>query len=101
MIEGFVNARLEAVVTVTLQGPAGQTQEVDAVIDTGFNGYLNLPMTMADLELPVVGEGEQPTEQSEPCVRSSVNAELCRSATLHHRVPSGSPRWRWLAANLA
>ena len=46
-------------VAVTLQGPAGLTQEVDAVIDTGFNGYPTLPMTVvADLELPVVGEGE-------------------------------------------
>ena len=59
MIEGFVNARLEAVVTIPLQSPAGQTLEVDAVIDTGFNGYLTLPATLvADLELPVVGEGE-------------------------------------------
>ena len=46
-------------VAVTLQGTAGQTQEVDAVIDTGFNGYPTLPTTVvADLELPVVGEGE-------------------------------------------
>ena len=59
MIEGFVNANLEAVVAIPLQGPAGQTREVDAVIDTGFNGYLTLPPTMvAELGLPVVGEAE-------------------------------------------
>ncbi len=59
MIEGFVNANLEAVVTIPLQGPAGQTQEVEAVIDTGFNGYLTLPPTLvANLGLPVVGEAE-------------------------------------------
>ncbi len=59
MIEGFVNANLEAVVTLSLQGPAGRTREVDAVIDTGFNGYLTLPpMLVADLGLPVVGDGE-------------------------------------------
>ena len=59
MIEGFVNANLEAVVAVPLEGPAGQTQEVDAVIDTGFNGYLTLPPAIvADLGLPVVGEAE-------------------------------------------
>ena len=40
MIEGFVNANLEAVVTLHLQDQAGRTREVDAVIDTGFNGYL-------------------------------------------------------------
>ncbi len=54
-----MNANLEAVVTVPLQGPAGQTQEVEAVIDTGFNGYLTLPpAVVADLGLPVVGEAE-------------------------------------------
>ncbi len=59
MIEGAVNAHLEAVVTLPLLGPAGQTREVDAVVDTGFNGYLVLPPTfVADLGLPVVGDGE-------------------------------------------
>ena len=54
-----MNASLEAVVTITLRGPAGQVEEVNAVIDTGFNGYLTLPTTMvADLALSVVGEAE-------------------------------------------
>ena len=53
MIEGAVNARREAVVTLFLQGPAGQTREVDAVIDTGFTGNLTLPLTIVrELELP-------------------------------------------------
>ncbi len=59
MIEGFVNANLEAVVTLPVQGPEGQTREVEAVIDTGFNGYLTLPpVVAADLELRVVGDAE-------------------------------------------
>ena len=59
MIEGVVNANLEAVVTLPLQDPSGRTREVEAVVDTGFNGYLTLPpMLMEDLELPVVGDGE-------------------------------------------
>ena len=59
MIEGTVNAHLEAVVTLPLLGPSGQAREVDAVVDTGFNGYLVLPPTLvADLGLPVVGDGE-------------------------------------------
>ena len=59
MIEGIVNANLEAVVTLLLRGPEGQIQQVDAVIDTGFNGYLALPpMLVANLELPTVGDGE-------------------------------------------
>ena len=59
MIERAVNANLEAIVTLPLQGSSGQTREVEAVVDTGFNGYLTLPpMLMEDLELPVVGDGE-------------------------------------------
>ena len=59
MIEGFVNANLEAVVIIPLLGPAGQSREVAAVVDTGFNGYLTLPPTLvADLGLSVVGDGE-------------------------------------------
>ena len=59
MIEGLVNTNLEAVVTLPLLGPAGQARDVDAVIDTGFNGYLTLPRSLVvDLGLPVVGDGE-------------------------------------------
>ena len=43
MIEGVVNAAYEPVVTVALQGPSGQTREIEAVIDTGFIGFLTLP----------------------------------------------------------
>ena len=40
-------------------GPAGQTHEVDAVVDTGFNGYLVLPpVLVANLGAPVVGDGK-------------------------------------------
>ena len=54
-----MNARLEAVVTLRLLGPGGQAREVDLLVDTGFNGYLILPPTLvADLDLPVVGDGE-------------------------------------------
>ena len=47
MIEGVVNAAREAVVTLPLQGPAGQTLEIDAVVDTGFNRFLTLPQAVA------------------------------------------------------
>ncbi len=43
MIQGVVNSAYEAVVPLTLQGPEGQTREIEAVIDTGYNGFLTLP----------------------------------------------------------
>ena len=58
MIQGVVNADYEPVVTLTLQGPSGRDVEIEAVIDTGFNGYLTLPPGLvADLGLPLVGTG--------------------------------------------
>ena len=43
MIQGVVNAALEALVTLTVQGPTGQNREIEAVVDTGFSGFLTLP----------------------------------------------------------
>ena len=58
MIEGFVNANLEAVVPLSLRGPEGPEREVDAVIDTGYSGSLALPLWLvAELELPYLFSG--------------------------------------------
>ena len=58
MIEGSVNANYEAVITLLLRGSAGQMREIEAVIDTGYNGYLTLPpMLIAELDLPFQSEG--------------------------------------------
>ncbi len=53
MIEGLVNAAYEAVVTVSLLGPSGPARQVEAVIDTGYTGYLTLPPALvSELGLP-------------------------------------------------
>lgn len=58
MIEGFVNANLEAVVSLSLRGPQGPEREVDAVIDTGYSGSLTLPPSLvAELALPFAHSG--------------------------------------------
>jgi len=56
VIEGVVNAAYEAVVTLPLHGPAGRSREIEAVIDTGYNGFLTLPAALvAELRLPFLG----------------------------------------------
>ena len=53
MIQGEVNTAYEAVITLSVQGPEGQAREVDAVVDTGFTGFLTLPPDLvAELGLP-------------------------------------------------
>ena len=56
MIEGVVNAAHEPVVTLTMQGPSGQSREIEAVIDTGFTGFLTVtPALATELGLPLEG----------------------------------------------
>ena len=43
MITGIVTVVREAVISLTVRGPNGQEQEIEAVIDTGFDGSLTLP----------------------------------------------------------
>lgn len=43
MIAGVVNGAYEPVVLLTLQGPSGQAREIEAIIDTGFTGFLTVP----------------------------------------------------------
>ena len=53
MIKGVVNANYEPVISLSLQGPAGQKREIEAVVDTGFNGFLTLPPSLvSELGLP-------------------------------------------------
>lgn len=46
MIVGTVNATREARIPLTLRAPLGGIQEINALIDTGFNGFLTLPPSL-------------------------------------------------------
>lgn len=56
MMQGVVNLRREAMLTVVVGNSNRQLQAIDAVIDTGFNGFLSLPSTIiTTLDLPWSG----------------------------------------------
>jgi clan AA aspartic protease len=53
MITGMVTSFHQATIRLIVRGPTGQTQEIEAVIDTGFDGALSLsPADIAALGLP-------------------------------------------------
>lgn len=59
MIIGVVNANREATVRLIVRSPNGQDQEVEAIIDTGFTGFLTLPPALvASLGLTWIGRAE-------------------------------------------
>jgi len=46
MITGLVTADRQAIITLTVRGPAGQEHEIEAIVDTGFDGWLSLPSSV-------------------------------------------------------
>ncbi len=56
MITGIVTAGAEAVVPITVVDAAGRGHSVRAAVDTGFTGYLTLPLDLIGaLDLPWLG----------------------------------------------
>ncbi len=56
MITGRVTSLREATIPLTVTGAPQHRQEIDAVLDTGFNGFLTLPSALVQaLRLPLVG----------------------------------------------
>jgi predicted aspartyl protease len=43
MISGVVTTGLEAVVSLRIRGPSGLEKDCDAIVDTGFDGFVALP----------------------------------------------------------
>jgi predicted aspartyl protease len=53
MIWGVVNVHHEAIIPLSVRDATGQDRQIDAIVDTGFNGSLTLPPSeIAVLGLP-------------------------------------------------
>lgn len=48
MISGIVNADFEAIISLAICGDDGKIYTQDAIVDTGFNGWLSLPPDLID-----------------------------------------------------
>lgn len=67
MIHGIVTSDYEAVISLVVIGSMGQREPIEAVVDTGFDGWLSLPRSLInELELPwkhqasaLLGDGSQ------------------------------------------
>ena len=58
MIVGAVNVRREATIRLVIRDQQGQNHEVEAVIDTGYDGFLTLPPDLiTTLGLTRIGSG--------------------------------------------
>ena len=59
MIEGVVNAAYEAIIPLRIRGPDGMPRDIEAVVDTGYSGFLTLPVDLvAELGLPFAYIGQ-------------------------------------------
>jgi len=48
MITGIVNADFEAIISLSICDSEGKVYKQEAIIDTGFNGWLSLPPDLID-----------------------------------------------------
>ena len=56
MITGHVTSAREAIIRIAVRGAGAREETIDAIIDTGFDGFLTLPASfVSDLALPFAG----------------------------------------------
>jgi len=77
MIIGQVSAFREAVISLKVAGPGSRGREFDAVVDTGFNGFLTLPASfIRDLGLVWRGRGRAMLADGTDCLFDSYDATV-------------------------
>jgi clan AA aspartic protease len=69
MISGVVTTDREAVIWLVMRGAAGQEHQVEAVVDTGFDGWFSLPPALiAQLDLEWRRRGRALLADGSECV---------------------------------
>ncbi len=48
MISGIVTGDHQAIIPVTVRGPTGQERNIEAILDTGFDGWISLPPSLVE-----------------------------------------------------
>ncbi len=102
MIEGMVTAAHEAVVPLSLQAPEVRTEDIKALVDTGYSGFLLVEQGPAHVvrhqALPVLGEDRgveaalHQVHVQEPAVEQAVLKLLAEGALTAHRVRGNQQR---------
>jgi len=76
VITGSVNAHREAIIRLTVRGPQAH-EEVDALLDTGFSGFLTLPSPLVEtLDLPFRRQGRALLADGSEILRDVYEAEV-------------------------
>jgi clan AA aspartic protease len=69
MITGFVNVKFEPIIPLSLRRADGKVFTQDAILDTGFNGWLSLPLdAIAELNLRWKRRGRATLGDGSECV---------------------------------
>lgn len=77
MINGIVNADFEPIIPLSICGSDGKVHTQDAIVDTGFNGWLSLPPDLiAQLNLKWKRRGRAILGDGSECVFNVYKAVL-------------------------
>ena len=58
MITGHINSKLEAIIAITIVAKDDKIREFEALVDTGYTGFLTLPLAiLAELNLEIFASG--------------------------------------------
>jgi clan AA aspartic protease len=77
MITGIVNADFEPIIPLSICGSDGKVYTQDAIVDTGFNGWLSLPPDLiAELDLKWKRRGRAILGDGSECVFNVYEAVL-------------------------